>query len=278
MSDKPPGLRLTLPAEAENVTLVRHALAGLAESLGMGEDAIADLKTVVTEACMNVVVHAYPDGNGPLEVEAQPGERVLTVVVSDSGGGIRPRADVERSSLRLGLSLIAALSSSFEISGGLDRGTRITMRLPLGGNGAAGPASPPEIETIEQTEINVASPELLAPILSRVLGALAARQDLTIDRLSDAVLLGEAIAADAPAGFSDREIRVALADADGAVELRLGPMEAGSADRLRERLELPEVGGTLESLADEIASEEAEDGDYLRVRFVAGHRGGAKEG
>ena len=55
MSDKPPGLRLTLPAEAENVTLVRHALAGLAESLGMGENAIADLKTVVTEACMNVV-------------------------------------------------------------------------------------------------------------------------------------------------------------------------------------------------------------------------------
>ncbi len=278
MSDKSPGLRLTLPAEAENVTLVRHALAGLAESLGMGENAIADLKTVVTEACMNVVVHAYPDGNGPLEVEAEPDERVLTVVVSDFGGGIRPRADVERSSLRLGLSLIAALSSSFEISGGLDRGTRITMRLPLGGNGAAGPASPPEVETIEQTEINVASPELLAPILSRVLAALAARQDLTIDRLSDAVLLGEAIAADAPAGFSDREIRVALADADGAVELRLGPMEPGSAGRLRERLELPEVGGTLESLADEIASEEAGDGDYLKVRFVAAHRGEDSEG
>jgi anti-sigma regulatory factor (Ser/Thr protein kinase) len=273
MSEKPPGLRITLPAEAENVTLVRHALAGLAESLGMSEDAIADLKTVVTEACMNVVVHAYPDGNGPLEVEAQPEERALTVVVSDSGGGIRPRADVERSSLRLGLSLIAALSSSFEISGGLDRGTRITMRLPLGGNGATAPARPPDVEAIEETEINVASPELLAPILSRVIGALAARQDLTIDRLSDAVLLGEAIAADAPAGFSDREVRVSLADADGAVELRLGPMEPGSAQRLREQLELPEVGGTLEALADEIATDEAGDGDYLNVRFVAGHRG-----
>lgn len=273
MSDNFPGLKITLPAEAENVTLVRHALAGLAESLGMGEDAIADLKTVVTEACMNVVVHAYPDGNGPLEVEAGPDDHVLTVVVSDSGGGIRPRADVERSSLRLGLSLIAALSSSFEISGGLDRGTRITMRLPLGADGAAAPARPPVVEATEETEINVASPGLLAPILSRVIAALAARQDLTIDRLSDAVLLGEAIAADAPVGFSDREIRVSLADADGAVELRLGPMERGSAERLRERLELPEVGGTLEALADEIAAEETGDGDYLNVRFVAGHHG-----
>ena len=63
MSENPPGLQITLPAEAENVAVVRHALAGLAEEIGMDEAAIADLKTVVTEACMNVVVHAY-DGDG----------------------------------------------------------------------------------------------------------------------------------------------------------------------------------------------------------------------
>ena len=42
--------------------MVRHALAGLAEEIGMDETGVADLKTVVTEACMNVVVHAYPTG------------------------------------------------------------------------------------------------------------------------------------------------------------------------------------------------------------------------
>ncbi len=56
---------------------------------------IADLKTVVTEACMNVVVHAYQGEPGPLNVEAEPDADGLTVVVRDPGVGIRPQADVE---------------------------------------------------------------------------------------------------------------------------------------------------------------------------------------
>ena len=62
-SESPKGLQMTLPARAENVAVVRHALAGLAEQIGMDEAGLADLKTVVTEACMNVVVHAYSDGS-----------------------------------------------------------------------------------------------------------------------------------------------------------------------------------------------------------------------
>ena len=59
-----PDLRLVLPARAENVGVVRHALAGLAEALGMEAGRVGDLKTVVTEACMNAVIHAYEDGAG----------------------------------------------------------------------------------------------------------------------------------------------------------------------------------------------------------------------
>ena len=55
-------VEFSLPAQAENVPLVRHALAGLAEALEMEPAEVADLKTVVTEACMNVVVHAYEHG------------------------------------------------------------------------------------------------------------------------------------------------------------------------------------------------------------------------
>ena len=81
---------------AGNVPLIRHALAGLAEALEMEPTEIADLKTVVTEACMNVVVHAYEDDEtGPLEVAAWPRGRVLVVSVRDYGAGIRPLADVE---------------------------------------------------------------------------------------------------------------------------------------------------------------------------------------
>jgi hypothetical protein len=259
---------MSLPARAENVAVVRHALAGLAEEIGMDEPGIADLKTVVTEACMNVVVHAYEGRPGPLNVEARPDAGGLTVIVRDSGGGIRPRPEVERSSLRLGLSLIAALSSSFSFSGGLDRGTEVEMRLPLQGGGAqeGGPGSPVEKPT-DATELIVGRSELLAPVLARVVGAIAARRDLSVDRVSDAVLLTDAIAAAAPGRFADGRVKLALADAGDGLELRLGPMDDGGAEEIREELAVPEVGGSLEALADEFEVQGAPDGDYLAIRF-----------
>ena len=88
---------MSLPAKAENVAVVRHAIAGLAERIGMDEASTADLKTVVTEACMNVVVHAYPEGEtGLLEVDAMPDGDGLTVAVRDFGRGISPRPGVDR--------------------------------------------------------------------------------------------------------------------------------------------------------------------------------------
>lgn len=263
---------MSLPANAENVAVVRHALAGLAETIGMDEPGIADLKTVVTEACMNVVVHAYPEGQpGPLEVEAVPDHDGLTIAVRDHGMGIRPRTDGERSSLRLGLTLIAALSSSFEIKGGVDRGTEIRMYLPLASPERAGEEVPSS--TVpghpETTDLRVGPPLLLAPILSRALTSLAARHDVTVDRISDAMLLSDAISAGAPLGFPNGHVCLSILDGPDGVELRVGPMEAGGGETLRESFDLPQVGGTLESLADELRIESDADGEYLVVGIAA---------
>ena len=274
-TDDRSGLQITLPARAENVTVVRHALAGLADRLGMDEAGIADLKTVVTEACMNVVVHAYPDGHpGPLEVVAVPDEGGLTVGVRDSGMGIQPRPDVDRPSLRIGLTLIAALSSSFEIKGGIGRGTEIRMHLELKAREEAGDGVPRESTVgpaTEATELQVNSPELVGPVLGRALTALAARSDIGIDRISDAVLLTDAISANAPQAFTDGHVRLAITDRDEGVELRIGPMKSGGAEQLRGSLELPEVGASLESLADDLRVEESGDGDYLVIGIAAIH-------
>jgi anti-sigma regulatory factor (Ser/Thr protein kinase) len=264
---------MRLPAKAENVAVVRHAIAGMAEQLGMDEAGLADLKTVVTEACMNVVVHAYPDGIGPLEVDADPDSEGLTVSVRDSGGGISPRADSERGSLKLGLSLIAALSSSFSISGGLRRGTEVTMRVPLEGGGANGSDGEPElVRAPAGAEVAVGRAELLEPVLARVVGALAARRDLSLDRVSDAVLVTDAIADAAPGRFADGCVRLGLEESAEGIELRLGPMEVGGASQIREELEVPDVGGSLELLADEIEIDESGDGEYLVVRFAAARK------
>jgi serine/threonine-protein kinase RsbW len=263
-TDENPGLQLSLPARAENVVVVRHALAALAERLGMEEPGLADLKTVVTEACTNVVVHAYPgEVDGALEVEAAPDMEGITVMVRDHGTGIRPRPDVERPSLRIGLTLIAALSSSFEISGGADRGTEIRMHLPLRASGAAadGSAARPASEA---TRVRVGPPELVGPVLGRVLAALAARHRITVDRLSDAMLLSDAISARAPEGFSDGHVSLSIADRPEGVELRVGPMRSGAAERLRQSFELPQVG-TLATLADELRVEQGGEGEFLVV-------------
>jgi len=263
---------MSLPARAENVAVVRHALAGLAGQIGMDEPGIADLKTVVTEACMNAVVHAYPESHpGPLEVEAIPERDGLTVVVRDYGSGIRPRPDVDRPSLRIGLTLIAALSSSFEIKGGIDRGTEIRMHLPLkareeGERVAAAPTAAVEQET---TDVDVHSPELVGAVLSRALSALAARREIGVDRISDAMLLSDAISAHAPQAFSDGHVRLSIADREEGVELRVGPMKSGGAEELRGNLALPQLGGSLESLADELQVEAGEEGDYLVLGIAA---------
>jgi serine/threonine-protein kinase RsbW len=92
---------------------------------------LGDLRTIVSEACTNVVRHAYPEGGGNFDVEALADRGALTVVIRDFGQGIQPRFRNEQGSFRLGLGLISSLSSHFEISGGQAGGTEITMRVRM---------------------------------------------------------------------------------------------------------------------------------------------------
>jgi serine/threonine-protein kinase RsbW len=127
MSDHPEVV-LTMPARAEGVGVVRQALAGMADALDFEAPVLADMKMAVTEACTNVVVHAYDAQDGILEVEMRAGEESLTIVVRDHGSGIQPRpARSEPAALGLGLPLIAALSDAFELRGSAGRGTEVRM-------------------------------------------------------------------------------------------------------------------------------------------------------
>jgi hypothetical protein len=67
--------------------------------------------------------------------------------------------------------------------------------------------------------------------------------------------------------FANGTYRFAVGDGDGGIDLRVGPLPAGASDRLRSGLSLPDVGGSLESLADSVEVEEAEAGEYLVLRF-----------
>jgi len=133
----PPDVRLRLPATPESLTMVRQALTGMAEVVGIGEEAIEDLKVAVTEACTNVVVHAYAGRPGSMEVDSWGEPARLVVLVRDFGTGFVPRVQSVRQGLGLGLQLIASLASEVRISAGAEAGTEVLMAFERRDGGAA---------------------------------------------------------------------------------------------------------------------------------------------
>jgi serine/threonine-protein kinase RsbW len=119
-------IRLTLPARPENVAVVRHVLGGLAEALRLPDDVVDDVRLAVTEACTNVVRHAYVD-EGTIDVVVRPRGDALEVVVSDTGRGIGQSPDTDGPGL--GLPLIAALTDSLEVQRSVGAGSRLVMRF-----------------------------------------------------------------------------------------------------------------------------------------------------
>ena len=120
-------LFLSLPAERKNIGAVREAVDRAARNFGMQEEARNDLKTLVSEACANVVLHAYAedDVNKPLEVEVTRQGEAVEVVVRDHGQGVSARPDPKPASLRLGLLLVGAMASSFQLRSARGGGTEL---------------------------------------------------------------------------------------------------------------------------------------------------------
>jgi serine/threonine-protein kinase RsbW len=254
------GFELTLPATAENVIVVRQAIAGVAEALGLDSSRIADLKTVVSEACNNVVLHAYEGEAGPLQVSAEPDDDQLVVRVADEGHGFRPRASEGDASLGLGLPLIAALSDSFEISGGAKHGSTTTIRFgyspPEASNNGKPAIAPKELE------IALTPGEIVRPVLARVIGALAARAEFSVDRLADTVLLGDAVSSSGGGDFSSGRVGISIKDSAGTLGVRVGPLVEGGGERLMSEMEVPGAG-SLRSLASsmEVTKGETPEGE-----------------
>lgn len=135
-----PDMELSLPARAENIALIRHAFGALGEALAVDEELLSDVRLAVTEACSNVVVHAYADEPpGPLEVFATLNDDTLTVVVRDEGPGIAPHPDSP--GLGLGLPLIASLAESVQLGRDEQERTEVCMTFSLSDGQASDGAS-----------------------------------------------------------------------------------------------------------------------------------------
>lgn len=269
-----PDMRLVMPNRAENVAIVRQALTGIAEAMELEDPLLSDIKTAVSEACNNVVLHAYEDGDGPLEVYICPAEEELDIVVSDGGRGIQPhpREPADGEIQGVGLSLIQALTQRVEVRGAPGEGTQVRMGFhveggpehPGEGREAAEQVHPPAGETV----VSVTAGALAAPVLSRVVAMLAARAGFSVDRLSDAQLVSDAIAAHAPAAIVGRHIHVGADVDEGQLALRVGPLEPGGGRQLIGASALAGMPALLEQLADFAEVEASPDGDELHLRLL----------
>ena len=129
-------VRLTLPARPENVAVIRHVLGAFAEALRLPASLVEDIRLAITEACTNVVRHAYDGEPGPIDVVIRPGSERLDLVVTDRGRGLGPSSDP--SGPGLGLPLIAALADSVDFRHAPSRGSRLSMSFACRRRMAAG--------------------------------------------------------------------------------------------------------------------------------------------
>ena len=121
---------LIVPAVPDSIAVIRQTVSGICEALGADTRAVGDIKLAATEACTNVVLHAYVNGDaGTIEVDAYAAEDELRLLVRDHGAGMTPAPMAE--GLGLGLPLIAALTSTLTIVEPENGGTEVSMTFSL---------------------------------------------------------------------------------------------------------------------------------------------------
>ena len=87
-------IKLEFPSRSCNEALARSAAAAFAAQLDPTLEELGDVKTAVSEAVTNCIVHAYPDCVGRIRIRLRiPEEHLLEIVVQDWGKGIE---DVEK--------------------------------------------------------------------------------------------------------------------------------------------------------------------------------------
>lgn len=123
-------LQLTIPAEPNELSPLRHTLRRWLRANGASEDDVFDILVACTEACANAIQHPYGARDGALEIELGVLDRHASVTVRDSG---QWRAASPSGGGR-GLRLMRELMDEVEVEPGGD-GTVVRMRRRLGAGG-----------------------------------------------------------------------------------------------------------------------------------------------
>lgn len=133
-------ISIEFPSKSCNEAFARGAIACFAAQLDPTLDELGDIKTAVSEAVTNCIVHAYPHEIGPIILKARIlEENVLDINIKDRGCGIKDIAQArkpmfttggeERSGM--GITIMESFMTEFRISSTPGKGTTIHMKRKI---------------------------------------------------------------------------------------------------------------------------------------------------
>lgn len=133
-------MMLEFPSKSVNEAFARTAVALFAARLDPTMEELGDIKTAVSEAVTNCIVHAYPDALGPVQIKCRIMDgNVLDIVIKDKGKGIEDLSRAmqpmfttgseERSGM--GFTIMENFMTSLKVKSAAGKGTTVHMRRKI---------------------------------------------------------------------------------------------------------------------------------------------------
>lgn len=135
-------MQIVFDAKSENEGFARVAVAAFVSPLDPTMDELADIKTAVSEAVTNCIIHGYRQNKGKIFLECTLEEQLVTVSITDEGVGIpdikqameplfTTRPELERSGM--GFAFMEAFMDDVQVYSSPGKGTRVVMCRKIGG-------------------------------------------------------------------------------------------------------------------------------------------------
>ena len=131
---------LEFPSRSVNEAFARSAVACFASQLDPTLEELGDIRTAVSEAVTNCIVHAYPEGFGMITLRCRIlKDNVLDIVIKDKGVGIPDLEQARRPTFTtgggersgMGFTIMESFMTSFEVTSQPGKGTSIHMRRKI---------------------------------------------------------------------------------------------------------------------------------------------------
>ena len=134
-------MNLQFVSKSNNEAFARITVAAFASQLDPTIEEISDIKTVVSEAVTNSIVHGYEDSVGIINIKCKIHNNEITIEISDNGRGIEniemakqplytTKPNLERSGM--GFTIMESFMDELNIESILGLGTKVTMRKKIG--------------------------------------------------------------------------------------------------------------------------------------------------